>query len=208
MEASTFLQEMNGRVPYTFSWYTSSAKSTKPSSCASVQSSASSTSERQLPVGLPGLMNTMARTLMPLRRASWMDLRTVFRFRDQPVASSSSYGTSEPLYRPMEAEYSGYCGMGTSTPSFTPVSGARMHTWKSMRTPSLAPFVRNTLSVLPTGVPSRRAMNSVTSLRTPGRPWLCVYAPTLGMFAMYFSARATTSSGSAARAAGSSSCSG
>lgn len=47
---------------------------------------------RQLPVGLPGLMNTNARQLMPLRLASTMDCLIDSKSRPHPYIMGSNEG--------------------------------------------------------------------------------------------------------------------
>ena len=103
------------------------------------------------------------------------------------------------------AEYSGYCGIGTSTAS----SGLPISRFMIILTPALAPSVKYTSSALtraagpPTGAPaasvsphvpgagspSRAAIKSATSRRTSGTPCESVYAPTDGTAAEYLRAR-------------------
>jgi hypothetical protein len=65
------------------------------------------------------------------------------------------------------AEYKGYCGMGTSTPSLW-TGALRRRAVMSMRTPSEAPLVKKMASGFtdPLGAPSRCSMNAATSCRT------------------------------------------
>jgi len=65
------------------------------------------------------------------------------------------------------AEYRGYCGMGTRTPSWC-TGGLRSKDDITMRTPSEAPLVKKIASGFtdPVGTPSRCSMNAATSSRT------------------------------------------
>ncbi len=97
-----------------------------------------SSSGSDAPVGLPGLMITMARTSTPsavaLAWAAFMVARSV----PQLLASSSRYGTHTASRMDSDAVYSGYCGMGTSTPV---LESAQM-TCSSVLTPADAPAER------------------------------------------------------------------
>mmetsp|Transcript_15689 Transcript_15689/g.53192 ORF Transcript_15689/g.53192 Transcript_15689/m.53192 type:complete len:208 (-) Transcript_15689:486-1109(-) len=73
---------------HTFSWYTSSAMSTSSSSAHSRTTSRRCASGSTAPVGLPGLMNTSARTLMPLRLCSARLRSSSARLRLQLSSSS------------------------------------------------------------------------------------------------------------------------
>ena len=72
----------------------------------------------------------------------------------------------------MDAEYSGYCGIGTRMASFSSLMAAL----RRYRTATEAPSVRKMLSAL-AGTPSLLSIKSATSWRMPMEPRESVYAP-------------------------------